>query len=231
MASPVDSARVGTSTSTANTTHAVNVGSPANGDFQVVAARFNGDPGTVTFTGYTALVSADNADASDDASYIFYRASDGSEGATDTLTTVNSVKAAFVAWVITGADTSIVPDISTVAITAAANGCNPTSVSGTGGSKDYLFLAIMTMDGEATDPTAEPTNYTNLVSANSGTAASTLSNTIVGGATRQLTAASDDPGAFTHGAPASGGSAWVLAIHPAPAGGGGGTGIYWVKTL
>ena len=219
MAAPVDSARVATNIATAATSHAVNVGSPVAGTLLIVAARFAVAPGTITFTGYTPLVAGDTSDASDDTTSIFYRWADGTEGATDTLTTGNSTKCCFIAWEITGAHNPAVlpPQVSTVAVgTTAANSANPTSVVPTGGSKDYLFLAIACQDGEVGAYTASPTNYSAITAANSGTGGLPATNVQMGAGSRQLTAASDDPGAFTHAAAAAGWSAYTVAIHPGP---------------
>lgn len=220
MAFPVDAARAGTNFTSAATSFAVNVNSPAASDLLIVLIRFAGAPGTITFTGYTPLVAGDSSDASDDTTCVFWRHADGAEGATDTVTTVNSVKAASICWRITGADdpATQAPEISTVAVgTTTANTCNPTAVTPTGGSKDYLFLALGAQDGEVGAFTAAPTNYnTNLVVANSGTAGLPATNCQMGGGTRQLTAASDDPGAFTHGAAAAGWTAYTVAVHPVP---------------
>jgi hypothetical protein len=220
MASPADSARPTTSVSSAATTWNINVGSPAVGNLLIVLARFGGAPGTVTFTGYTSLngSTGDATDASDDSTFVFYRWADGAEGATDTLTCTNSVKGAAICWVITGAvdPATQAPEISTVAIgTTTANTANPNAVTPTGGSKDYLFLALGAQDGEVGAYTGAPTNYANLVAANSGTAGLPATNVQLGGASRQLTAASDDPGAFTHAAAAAGWTAYTVAVHPA----------------
>jgi hypothetical protein len=219
MASPVDAGRNATNVSTASTSWAVNVGSPAAGTLLIVFLRFAAAPGTITFTGYTPLVAGDTSDASDDTTAIYYRWADGTEGATDTCAPTNSVKGAAICWRITGAanPATQAPEVSSVAVgTTAANSANPNSVSGTGGSKDYLFLAMAAGDGESGAYTGAPTNYTNLQAANSGTGGLPATNCLMGGASRQLTAASDDPGAFTHAAHTTGWTAYTVVVHPAP---------------
>jgi hypothetical protein len=216
VASPVDAARIATNISTAATSFAINVNSPAAGTLLVVLMRFGAAQGTITFTGYTSIAN-DASDAGAGSTAIYYRKADGAEGATDTLTTVNSVKMAAICWGITGAvdPATQAPQVSTVAIgTTTANTCNPSAVTPTGGSKDYLFLACGTEDGEVGAFTAAPASYTNLVAGNSGTAGLPGTNVLIGGASRQLTAASDDPGAFTHGAANLGWTAFTVAIHP-----------------
>lgn len=216
MASPVDSARQGTNITTAATSHAINVGSPAAGTLLIVLVRFAGNQGTVTFTGYTPLV-FDGSDASDDQTWIFYRDADGTEGATDTLTTSNSIKLAAICWEITGAEdaTTSPPVLSTVAVgTTAANSANPDSVAPAGAPRDTLYLALMGLDGEGNAPSGAPTNYSNLTTANSGTGGVASTNCSVGGASRALTSSSsDNPGTFTHAAATTGWTAFTLAVH------------------
>jgi hypothetical protein len=216
VAAPVDSARQGTNITTAGTSHAINVGSPAAGTLLIVAIRAAADPSSFTFTGYT-FFAGDAGDASDDQMAFYYRWADGTEGATDTLATTNPVKLAAICWEITGAanPASRAPEASAVAFfTTSANTADPPSISPTGGSKEYLFLAVAGQDGEVGAYTAFPTNYANLITANSGTTGAAATNCYMGGASRQLTAASENPGAFTHGAATTGGMAWTIAIHP-----------------
>ena len=223
MAAPVDSARVATNISTAGTTHAVNVGSPVSGTLVIVFARFAAAPGTITMTGYTSLNGAagDSSDATDDTTIVFYRWADGTEGATDDCTTVNSVKAGFISWEVTGAEnpSTSAPTISTVAVgTTAANTANPGSVAPAGAPRDTLYIAMAGGDGEVGAYTAAPTNYANLQAANSGTGGVAASNVLMGGASRQITASSsDDPGVFTHGAHTTGWTAYTVAIREASA--------------
>lgn len=219
MAAPTDSARVATNISTAATTHAVNVGSPVAGTLLIVAVRFAAAPGAVTFTGYTPFAGPDATDASAGTTTIFYRWADGTEGATDDCSPTNSVKAAYLAWEITGAENPSLspPQASTVAIgTTVANTANPNSVAPDGAPRDTLYLAIMTMDGETNTPTASPTNYSAITVANSGTGGATTANGFTAGGSRQLTASSsDDPGTFTHPAAIAGWSAFAVAIREA----------------
>ncbi len=177
----------------------------------VVFVRFSGAPGTVTFTGYTQLAS-DVSDASDDQTMVFWRYADGTEGATNTLTTGNSIKLGAICWGVTGANNEA-PTISTVAIgTTTANTANPGSVAPTSAPRDTLYLAMAGGDGE-TAYTAAPTNYTNFIAANSGTTGAVGLNVVMGGGSRALTASSsDDPGAFTHGAHAAGWTAYTAAL-------------------
>jgi hypothetical protein len=219
MAAPSDAARQATNITSAGTSHAINVGSPTAGTLLIVAVRFGGDPGTVTFTGYTVLAGPDSSDASDDTTILFVRQADGGEGASDTLGTANSIKLGAIAWEITGADDPAWsrPTVSTVAVgTTAANSANPTSVAPAGAPQDTLYLAISGGDGEVGAYTASPTNYSAITAANSGTGGAATSNVLMGGASRALTASSsEDPGAFTHAAHSNGWTAYTVAIRAA----------------
>jgi len=218
MASPVDAARsTSASGGAAVTTLAINVGSPVAENLLVIFIRFMGAPGAVTFTGYTQLAS-DTSDASDDQTMVFYRWADGTEGASDSVSWVNSVKPLALRWTVTGAENPATqaPEISTVAVgTTAANTANPGSRAVTGGPKDVLYLAMCGYDGEGGSPTAAPTNYVNLSANNTGTAGAVAVNGAIGGASRQISASSsDDPDVFTHPAAANGWTALTVVVHP-----------------
>lgn len=199
---------------------------PTAGQLIVVGIRFAGAPGTITFTGYTVLAGPDTSDASDDSTVLYYRWADGSEGSSDPISWVNSVKGCAAGFIIDGAENPATqaPQTSTVAIgTTAANSGNPTTVTPTGGAKDYLYLAFMALDGELNTPSAAPTNYTlnadDVTSGvnNSGTAGAAATNCTIAMGWRKLNAASEDPGAFTHAAATTGWTAWTIAVHPAAA--------------
>lgn len=197
---------------------AINVGSPSAGNLLIVYIRFAGDPGATTFTGYTAFAGPDASDASDDSNTIYYRLADGTEGVSDTLTTTNSVKAAAGCYVISGAANPATqpPQTSTVAVGTAAN-ADSTTVTPTGGAKDYMFLVTLGMDGELLSASV-PTNYLGVSQLNtsSGTGGAVATNCIIWMAIRtDINAASENPGPWTSSAPNAGWTAWTLAVHPA----------------
>lgn len=217
MASPVDAGRVATNISTAATSHNINVGSPSAGDILLViirvAAASGGVGGQINAWDFLGLFTGD---ATDDETFIYAKVATGSEGATQTFTTANSSKLAAICWRITG--TIGVPSAPTEAtFTTTANTANPPSASVSGGPLDVLYLALMGLGGEANAPSAAPTNYSNLITANSGTGGAVATNCSVGGATRAISASnSDDPGVFTHAAASSGGNAFTLVFYPIP---------------
>lgn len=218
MASPVDAGRSPTVISTATTPLVFNLpASIAAGETLILFIRLPTAITLTTPTGWTALISANTADASDDNTYVYWRKADGAEGATVSITPSGSSKAAGIAWRITGAadPTTRAPEAGAVVVTTTtANTCNPGAVTPTGGSKDYLFLALAGADGELIFGT-QPTNYVNLTTADSGAAGATASNCFIGGSSRQLTASTEDPGVYTHGAANAGTTGITVAVHPA----------------
>lgn len=212
MALPVDAARQGTNISTAATTWSVNVGSPVAGTLLIVYARFAAAPGAITFTGYT-LLATDSSDATDDTTNVYYRWANGDEGATDVLSPTNSVKGCTICWEVTGAANEP-PPISAVLIgTTSANTANSNSVAPIGPPRDTLYISMAGGAGEIGAYTAVPTNYANLIVANSGTGSTAATNCFAGGASRQISASSsDDAGVFTHAAHTAGWTGFAVAI-------------------
>lgn len=220
MASPVDAGRVGTNITTAGTTHNINVGSPAAGDLLIALIRVAGDDGGVggQINSWTLIDWDAEVDATDDNTFLYAKFATGSEGATQTFITTNSLKVSAIVWRITGAratPTSAADFAGPVTFTTAANSADPPSLSVPGGPLDVLYLAVMAMGGEANTPTAGPSGYSNFVSANSGTGGAAATNCSCAGATKAAAASSsDNPGVFTHAAATGGGVAYTIVILP-----------------
>lgn len=214
MAAPVDSARVATNVTTAAVTWNVNVGSPVAGTLLVVYLVAAAATGGATFSGYS-LAFGPHSGAGGNEHYVYWKLADGTEGASDVWDPVNSVKGAAICWEVTGSANEA-PAASTGAATGtSANTADPDSVAPASPPQDTLYLALAAGGGEVGAYTAAPTNYGNLVVANSGTGGSAASNLFMGGASRQiLVSSSDNPGVFTHAAHVGGGYALTLAIRP-----------------
>lgn len=209
--------------SSAVTSHTVSLPTGiASGDLLLVFMAI--DAGSAPFTsfpaGYTEI--KDVSETTNDVTLaVAYRVADGGEGATITVTTTPSAQSAHATYRISGHDSSTTaPEIST-GVSGDSQIPDPDSLTPTGGSKDYLWVANCVVDGSgSTGPwevTGIPTNYTNLVNSESGGA--TLGAT-VGLGRRELAAASEDPGTFVAGD--SGGKEWYaaqLAVHPGSEGG------------
>lgn len=136
-----------------------------------------------------------------------YRKSDGSEGASITVTTGGTaVTGTYEIYRITGGHASSVPEASTVTC-SESTAPNPGSVTASWGSEENLFIAAHTTQATSTT-SAYPTNYT--------LQQATVNNSAIAG--RILTAASDDPGTFTiSGTNAAG--ALTIVVRPAAGGG------------
>lgn len=215
MASPVDAARQTTaqvSADPSNVNFTTNV-SYSSGDLGLIIGRVGATVTQNLPSGWTFLLNNNTADASDDVTSVIYRQCDGTEGTFLAWDLSAAAKAGYVAYRITGAadPATRAPEISTVTIGTGAN-ADPPAVTPTGGSKDYLFIAVYTCDG-VNAASSPPSGYSNLSTGqSSGGAAGT--NAIVSSASKQATASTEDPGTFTNSAPNSGNSTFTIAIHP-----------------
>ncbi len=162
----------------------------------------------------------ESTDADDDQQSCAWKKADGSESGTTITLSAGNGKFAAGAWAIQDAadPTLRAPELSTVATGSTPTQANATTVTPTGGSKDYLFLTFVGVGGEPTVPPTYPTNYTlGQVSATSGTAAATTTNCCVAGAARQATASSEDAGAWSYAGTFASWTAYTAAFHPAVA--------------
>lgn len=237
MTFPVDAGRAITQQTSGADPWTVNLpGSIAADDTLFMSARNQGANTISTPAGWSLLTDTSAApDPSGDFHYLFWAKATGSEGATMSLDISTAVKGCVIVWRITGAADPTVtpPEFSTIATgSTGANTADPGSLSPSGGSQDYLWLALMGQDGELNEPTAGPTDYNdNFQAANSGTAGAVASNCTMGGGTRQFASASAAPGTFTHATPNSGWCAWTIAFSPAEEPPSDAAPLMWVTTL
>ena len=181
--------------------------------------------GTHTYPAGWVKLAEDSSDASDDVTSIAYKQIEENELSTFQMTpSTGTEKVAAIVWQIKDAHNAgqQPPELSTVAVGTSTTP-NPTTVTPTGGAKDYLFLWLGGWENEQTSPpTSQPTNYASgtpdRIGANTGTAGAVATNCRVAGTTRQLNAASEDPGSWTISV-SDDWTAWAMAIHPAPPGG------------
>lgn len=221
MASPVVEATNESATPTAATSHTVNLpASIAAGDLLIICLD-KGTPATTSLfnahADWTELLDENVASGL----YIAYRWADGAEGATTTLVSASAIRSAEVTYRISGAENPATqaPQIGTTATGTSVNP-NPPSISPTGGSKDYLFIAFFGMVGEQADDdtlvTTYPANYTLGQQEKTCGVAGTNLGGMIGAAARQATTATEDPGTFT----AIDNAAWraqTIAVHPSTA--------------
>lgn len=208
----------GTGATTAGSTAATNKAcvlpaSIAAGNLLILVIRSAGADTHTTPTDWNDLVKNDGTDASDDVVSIFYRVATGSEGTSVTVNGTGSVRWAAISWRITDHNSAQAPQASTVA-SGTNTTPNPTTCTPTGGAKDYLWLWVGTWEGEQTSPpTGNPTNYSNTLGSDTGTAGAVTANCRVGVASRTNNASSEDAGSWTISA-SDDWMAWVIAVHP-----------------
>lgn len=147
-----------------------------------------------------------------------YLVSTGAEaGGTITVTTGTIESSSHISLCIDGAidPATQTPELSTWSAPGATVTPDPPSLTPTGGAKDYLWIAVSAQDNGAKSVSAYPTNYaSNQVIAPAGDNTTTR----VALATRELNAASEDPGTFTWSGVADNSTlALTIAVHPATA--------------
>ena len=179
------------------------------GNLLIVAFAADGGPSIDFPAGWTLLFMNDTPTQLTTLA-VAYRQADGTEGASITVITGLSEQSAHNSYLISGADNPTVrpPQNSGASKFDNANPDSPI-LTPTGGAKDYLWLSCAGVDGGRAF-TVAPLNYTNLLSADSGSPASGVS---CGSARRILNASSENPEAFT----IETGDEWVavtIAIHP-----------------
>ena len=221
MAFPTITATNTTNGTTASANQVVNLPATVNaGETLLVFLRSAGASGNGVHTypaGWTKLFDIGSIDQTSMA----WKKADGTEGGTTITITVTggNTKFAALSWSIAGAtDPTVTPPEDSAAASGNSTSPDPAIVTPTGGAKDYLWLAVMGIQGEQTSPPTFPANYTiSQIAADSGVAGLPTTNVRVAGAKRtDLNAASEDPGAFTVSA-ADEWRAFAVAVHPAGA--------------
>lgn len=207
MASPTVVTTATSADSSAGTSHTVNLPSGVvSGNLLVITFAINDNLDVITWpAGYTEIFEG----GGNVTLAVAYRQADGGEGATITVTSDSSSKAvAFARRITEHEDPSTqAPEASSGATGSSVNP-DSDSITPTGGSKDYLFFTDHGHLQTATNDTT-PTNYSNTIEAE------TTSGGRIGGAgaERQLTATSEDPGAWTISLSKTW-AAITIAIHP-----------------
>jgi hypothetical protein len=198
MASPTVRSTAVTNGTTASATPTINL--PATvvaGDIIVVAIRQDNEESYTwpSADWLTLPPLPDTSDGADDQTSCRYKIADGSEGGTTIqLTRTQSNKFAAISYAIAGATNIEAGGLATGASTTP----DPLNFAPSGGSQDYLWLSIGAWEGEQTSPpSATPTNYTNKIGANSGTAGATATNCRIAGVNRATTASAENPGSWT----------------------------------
>ena len=182
-----------------------------SGDLILVFLSVNGTP-SITWPSSPSFTKIDDVENTGECVLsVAYRQSDGTEGATITITTGADAKSSATAYRISGHEnpSTQAPEMS-MGVTGTTGGPDPDNLTPTGGAEDFLWIAAHARD-RSTTTTAAPTNYTNLLQVAHSDAplgASTAS------ARRNLNAASENPGTFT----VDNNNDWsaaTIAVHPA----------------
>jgi hypothetical protein len=215
MAFPQVAGTATTNGSTAATDKVCNLPSGiASGNLLLLVLRSAAADTHTTPSGWTALFANETDASGGDITSCWYRVASGTEGTTVTVNGTASTKFASLAYRIAAHDSTTPPAVSTRA-TGTSTTPNPPALTPGGGAQDYLWLWMGGWQGEQTSPPAgTPTNYTDPIGASSGTAGSTSTNCRVASARRTLTAASEDPPAWTISV-SDVWRAWTVAVFPA----------------
>lgn len=206
MAFPTVAGTNGGNSGANTTSHTVNL--PANiasGDLLIIVFGVDGNP-TLTWPSgandaFTEVFNAANGVAC--RLGVAYRIANGNEPASVTVTTSVSEGSAHTTYRITGWHGTTPPEVATAATGVSANP-DPGSLSPSWGNADTLWLAACVHDVGTRTVSGYPTNYLNGINNRWNNTAGVG----VGSAERQLTAASENPGAFT----LSGSDDWVATV-------------------
>jgi hypothetical protein len=202
MAYPVVEATNVTEIGTATTSHAVNLPSSiAAGDLLLVFFSSKGT-GTATFPdGWTEVYNV-----SFGSRYVcFKRIATGSEGATVTVTTGSSVRSASNSYRISGHQQGQVESVT------ATNTLDPSSLTASWGVNTNLFMTALHTAVTNTS-IAAPTNFGNLLYAFSG--GTSLQAVTTNSARREVTGATQNPGAWSVSGSAENLMSVTLVIRP-----------------
>lgn len=171
-----------------------------SGDFLLVYLANTGASTTTAPSGWTSLVNSGSNGS------IWWKKSDGTEGASQTFGYNPGRSFSAAALRITGWDQASTPAFADTPVSASTT-FDPPNVAPSWGSADNLFLASAICGASGRTASTAPTNYSSVITSNTN-----------GGSvivySRNLTAASDDPSAYTLSGSGTG-SADTIAIKPA----------------
>lgn len=196
MASPTIVATTETSKSASSTSISAGTGSPLNGEGVLIFVSWDGGTGTVTFSGgYTELYDLNDDEGIADGAAA-YKQAGASEPSTITITCSVSTRFAVVCFRVSGhlSFSTQAPDFATVVNEGNTVTHDPPNVSVTGGSADILTFAACAYDTYTSTVSTYPSSYTGTGTVQSGTSGAQCS---MAYCSRALTAASENPGAYT----------------------------------
>lgn len=193
----------------------------ATGKKLITFVGIDGTPTTTTKpTAWADIIATANDGGNNIFLSVWERQIDGSEGFTgtgDTVTfaTVTAQRSRHHTFLIaSGHDTTTASEGASAGSAGTSTTPDPPSLTPGGGSKAYLWLALCTKDTSDSPVSAWPSGYTNTGESSGGSFAA--SDVAIGWATKEATASSDDPSAFTIGESEQ----WVaatVAVYPGTA--------------
>ena len=217
MAFPIHASTTPSTVTTLTTSHSVALGTTAAGDhlFMVFSFHTNVLDSTVNTPAGWDLIGTVYRTPSNGRMGFFHRHADGTEGSTVTVTTSgNAQSVSHVLRVTGGFDSALQGTAWDASVLVGDFDITPDPAAATAswGSADNLFLVLLGY-GASNDPiTAFPTDYNTLqTETQNDTGAQDCS---AGSCSRQLAAASDNPGAFTLAGSENGGCV-TIAVRPA----------------
>lgn len=214
MAFPTPSAAAETNFSSTVTVMAVNIpGSISSGDLLIAFSSVR-NPCTWTLPTGWANVSNQASGGVGELTF-FYKISDGTEVLTQVWTASTGNTAAWHMFAISTWHGTTPPEV-TKATSGGTPGspANSPSLTPSWGSADTLWFSIAQSAAEGITYTAAPTNYSNFLEEHVSAGGASVE---IASGNRQLTASSDDPGAFTSGANPRWWDAMTVAVRPSGA--------------
>lgn len=180
--------------SSAGTTATISLPSTLSGRLVIVLAT-NGPPSSVTWPGgWTVLIDDTDGDGSTSGLYAAERELTGTEGTSIDVSLGSSQNWSYV-WTRYTGNASAGAEAGTVATGDSATPDAP-SLTPSGGSDEYMWIAAMGMDNGTTEITGYPTNYSLGQIKHDWADEGFSSAPGAGMASRLLTAASENPGTF-----------------------------------
>ena len=184
-------------------------GTKATDDYVIIFIRCGTESATITADDGTWVALTPAPVVTGTGGYVFWKKISSSESNPSFTRTTGRL--CWAVYRINGHDTTQAPEMSGTIATGSSAGPNPSSVTPTGGSKDYLTIEFAFLNDGRRSFSAASTGYVNLIS--QGTGGGGGPGAVVGTANGNFTLATIDPDAML-----SGSSAWqsaVVAIHPA----------------
>lgn len=210
-----------TPTETASATHNVNYGATGADDLLIYTAAFDGNREDTSYSDFTQLINLLGNGTC--VLNVGWRKATGSEGSTFTVTQGSAERGAHDVFRFTAghADPTVnPPEVSTGTEGVGGSDPDPDSLTPSGGSKAYLWMALAALDDDSGPPTVTtwPTNFDD--NQNNHDSGGGGGHCVLLEATREVEASSQDPSAFVLSDNSEEYAAATVALYPAAGAGG-----------